>query len=134
MKLHLILLVLFASSGLALPTKDEAYDWEEDWETDFNETSHESIEKFEEEFGQKFANKTEEEEAAKELAKEEDSIEENNEKYEKGESMFKEGLWAGSDLTKEQMEKEKEGAKDKEPTRYATGAFDLPEEERYLRQ
>jgi len=136
MKLHLILLVLFVSSGLALPAKDEAYPWEEgSWEVEnFNETSHESIEKFEEEFGQKFANKTQEEEAAKELAKEEDSIEVNNEKYEKGESMFKEGLWAGSDLTKEQMEKEKEGAKDKEGTRYATGAFELPEEERYLRQ
>merc|ERR1719273_2206146 len=95
MHLHLILLVLFASSGLALPAHD-------------GETEKE----FEEEFHELFEDPEDEKKAADELKKEEASIEKENEDYDNGLSTYKEKINELSDLTTDEMEKLKEGAID----------------------
>merc|ERR1719266_2869950 len=115
MHLHLILLVLFAASGLSLPAHDG-----------------EGEKEFEDEFHELFEDPEDEKKAADELAKEEASIEKDNEDYDNGLSTYKEKINELSDMTKEEMEKEKEGAKEDKTHRFATGAFDLPEEDRYL--
>merc|ERR1719266_228289 len=112
---HLILLVLFATSGLSLPAHDG-----------------EGEKEFEDEFHELFEDPVQKQEAADELAKEEASIEKDNEDYDNGLSTYKEKINELSDMTKEEMEKEKEGALDDKTHRFATGAFDLPEEDRYL--
>merc|ERR1712223_452285 len=112
---HLILLVLFATSGLSLPAHNG-----------------EGEKEFEEEFHELFEDPKDEKKAADELAKEEASIEKDNELYDEGLSSWKEQINELSDMTKEEMEKEKEGALDDKTHRFATGAFDLPEEDRYL--
>merc|ERR1719266_3233 len=115
MHLHLILLVLFAATGLAHPAHDG-----------------ETIQEFEEEFHQKIFPAENEKKAADELAKEEASIEKDNELYDEGLSTWKEKINELSDMSKEEVEKEKEGALDISTHRFAMGAFDLTEEDRYL--
>merc|ERR1719510_2156630 len=115
MHLHLILLVLFASSALALPAHD-------------GETEKE----FEEEFHELFEDPEDEKKAAAELAKEEAEIKKDNEDYDKGKSTWKEKINELSDMDKKKVEEEKEGALDISTHRFAMGAFDLPEEDRYL--
>merc|ERR1719266_1007752 len=100
---HLILLVLFATSGLSLPAHNG-----------------EGEKEFEEEFHELFEDPKDEKKAADELAKEEASIEKDNELFDEGKSTWKEQINELSDMSKEEMEKEKEGA------------FDIPEEDRYL--
>merc|ERR1712223_1185749 len=112
---HLILLVLFATSGLSLPAHNG-----------------EGEKEFEEEFHELFEDPKDEKKAADELAKEEASIEKDNELFDEGKSTWKEQINELSDMSKEEMEKEKEGALDISTHRFAMGAFDLTEEDRYL--
>jgi C1A family cysteine protease len=115
MNRYLILLVLLASSGFSLPAHDG-----------------ESIEEFEKEFGDYWEDPVQKQQAADELAKEEASIEKDNEDYDNGLSTYKEKINELSDLTTDEMEKLKEGAIDVKARLFATGAFDIPEEDRYL--
>merc|ERR1719510_2066497 len=114
MNRHLILLVLLVASGLALPAHDG-----------------EGIKEFEDEFGQKFKDPEDEKKAADELAKEEEEIKQNNKDYDDGKSTYKEKINELSDMSEEQMEKLKEGAIPKAFLR-SYGAFEIPEEDRYL--
>lgn len=70
---------------------------------------NEEIKDFEKEFHEYF-NGEGEEKAEKQLEETEASIEKENEAYEKGEANFKEKLNEFSYMSKEQFEKEKEGA------------------------
>ena len=74
------------------------------------EEFHETEEEFEEEFGILDSDPEEKKTEAENLKKAEDEINENNKKFENGESTFEEQLYEESDLPKEEFEKEKEGA------------------------
>ena len=94
-------------------------------DTDVNET----LEEFEQEFGQY----TTDEELAKEweenLKKAEDEINEQNEKYNNGDSTYWEELNEFSELSKEEFEKEKTGLipEDDGNRGYAMGLIPMPE-------
>ena len=94
-----------------------------------------TIKEFEEKFHQKFANPKDEADAAKNLAKNEAEIDEENEKYAKGEANFEEELEPWDDLSDEEMIKEKTGLIDSKeersnPMRFRTGLLVIPKHER----
>ena len=94
-----------------------------------------SIKEFEEKFHQKFASARDEANAAQELAKREAEIDEQNEKYAKGEANFEEEIEPWDDLSDDEVIKEKTGltTSDNErlnPSRFRTGLLVIPEHER----
>merc|ERR1711997_140992 len=112
MKLHLIILSVFVTSGLALPA--------------------ETIKEFEDEFHELWSDPKDEAAAAKELADEEASIEQDNLDYENGKSSYSEKLNELSALTKDEFEAEKLGLLDETSRVYPTGLIETPEAERIL--
>merc|ERR1711971_1439478 len=110
MKLHLIILSVFVTSGLAMPA--------------------ENITEFEDEFHELWSDPEEEALAAKELADEEASIEQDNLDYENGKSSYSEKLNALSALPKDEFEAEKFGGL--EGPIYPKGLIETPEAERTL--
>jgi len=68
-----------------------------------------SEKEFEKEFKKAYLKKGDEEKAEKNLKKEEEAIDEENEKFAKGEANFEEELEPWDDLSKEEFEKEKTG-------------------------
>merc|ERR1711971_1342392 len=111
MKLHLIILSIFVTSGLAMPA--------------------ENITEFEDEFHELWSDPDEMALAAQELADEEASIEQDNLDYENGKYSYSEELNALSALPKEEFEAEKLGGLEG-PTSYAKGLIETPEAERTL--
>ena len=94
-----------------------------------------TIKEFEEKFHQKFADPKDEADAAKNLAKMEAQIDEQNEKYAKGEANFEEELEPWDDLSDKEMIKEKTGLIDSKeersnPMRFRTGLLVIPKHER----
>ena len=94
-----------------------------------------SIKEFEEKFHQKFASPKDEADAAENLAKNEAEIDEENEKYAKGEANFEEELEPWDDLSDEEILKEKTGLIDSKeersnPMRFRTGLLVRPKHER----
>ena len=94
-----------------------------------------TIKEFEEKFHQKFANPKDEADAAKNLAKAEAEIDEENEKYAKGEANFEEKLEPWDDLSDEEILKEKTGLLNSKeersnPMRFRTGLLVKPKHER----
>ena len=94
-----------------------------------------TIKEFEEKFHQKFADPKDEADAAKNLAKMEAQIDEQNEKYAKGEANFEEELEPWDDLSDKEMIKEKTGLTDSKeersnPMRFRTGLLVIPKHER----
>ena len=98
-----------------------------------------SIKEFEEKFHQKFASPKDEADAAENLAKNEAGIDEENEKYAKGEANFEEELEPWDDLSDEEILKEKTGLAPEgglinwgrsNPMRFRTGLLVKPEHER----
>merc|ERR1712008_474623 len=112
MKLHLIILSVFVTSGLALPA--------------------ETLTEFEDEFHELWSDPETEALAAKELADEEASIEQDNLDYENGKSSYSEKLNALSALPKDEFEAEKLGGL--EGPIYAKGLIETPEAERTISQ
>merc|ERR1719203_2526503 len=110
MKLHLIVLSVFVTSGLALPA--------------------ETMTEFEDEFHELWNDPEAEALAAKELADEEASIEQDNLDYENGKSSYSEKLNELSALPIDEFEAEKLGGL--EAPEYATGLIETPEEERTI--
>merc|ERR1739838_302562 len=101
-KLHLIILSIFVTSGLAMPA--------------------ENITEFEDEFHELWSDPDEMSLAAQELADEEASIEQDNLDYENGKSSFSEKLNALSALPEDEFEAEKLGGL--EAPEYATGLIE----------
>ena len=94
-----------------------------------------TIKEFEEKFHQKFANPKDEADAAKSLAKAEAEIDEENEKYAKGEANFEEKLEPWDDLSDDELLKEMTGLTTSEedrlnPMRFRTGLLVRPKHER----
>ena len=94
-----------------------------------------TIQEFEEKFHQKFASVKDEADAAKELALKEAEIDEQNEKFAKGEANFEEELEPWDDLSDAELLKEKTGLDTSEeersnPMRFRTGLLVKPEHER----
>merc|ERR1711971_478002 len=110
MKLHLIILSIFVTSGLAMPA--------------------ENITEFEDEFHELWSDPEEEALAAKELADEEASIEQDNLDYANGKSSYSEKLNALSALPEDEFEAEKLGGL--EGPIYPKGLIETPEAERTL--
>lgn len=110
MKLHLIILSVFVTSGLALPA--------------------ETMKEFEDEFKELWSDPETEALAAKELADEEASIEQDNLDYANGKSSYSEKLNALSALPKDEFEAEKLGGL--EGPIYAKGLIETPEAERTI--
>jgi len=110
MKLHLIILSVFVTSGFALPA--------------------ETIKEFENEFHELWSDPESEALAAKELADEEASIEQDNLDYENGKSSYSEKLNALSALPNDEFQAEKLGGL--EAPIYATGLIETPEAERTI--
>merc|ERR1719362_1408986 len=112
MKLHLIVLSVFVTSGLALPA--------------------ETMTEFEDEFHELWNDPEAEALAAKELADEEASIEQDNLDYENGKSSYSEKLNELSALPKDEFEAEKLGLTQDIARVYPTGLIETPEAERTL--
>ena len=94
-----------------------------------------TIKEFEEKFHQKFANPKDEADAAKNLDKAEAEIDEENEKYAKGEANFEEKLEPWDDLSDDELLKEMTGlttsVEDRlNPMRFRTGLLVRPKHER----
>ena len=94
-----------------------------------------SIKEFEEKFHQKFASAKDEANAAQELAKREAEIDEQNEKYAKGEANFEEEIEPWDDLSDDELLKEMTGLTTSEedrlnPIRFRTGLLVRPKHER----
>ena len=94
-----------------------------------------TIKEFEEKFHQKFANPKDEADAAENLAKAEAEIDEENEKYAKGEANFEEKLEPWDDLSDDELLKEMTGLTTSEedrlnPMRFRTGLLVRPKHER----
>jgi len=112
MKLHLIILSVFVTSGLALPA--------------------ETLTEFEDEFHELWSDPETEALAAKELADEEASIEQDNLDYENGKSSYSEKLNELSALPEDEFAAEKLGLLDGNSRVYPTGLIETPEAERTL--
>ena len=94
-----------------------------------------TIKEFEEKFHQKFANPKDEADAAENLAKAEAEIDEENEKYAKGEANFEEKLEPWDDLSDDELLKKMTGLTTSEedrlnPMRFRTGLLVRPKHER----
>ena len=94
-----------------------------------------SLKEFEEKFHQKFASPKDEAAAAKELARREAQIDEENEKYAKGEANFEEELEPWDVFSEDEVLKEKTGLTTSEeersnPMRFGTGLLVKPKHER----
>ena len=93
-----------------------------------------TIKEFEEKFHQKFADPKDEADAAKNLAKMEAQIDEQNEKYAKGEANFEEELEPWDDLSEAEELMEKTGLDTSEAERsnpiFRTGLLVTPKHER----
>merc|ERR1712088_353545 len=112
MKLHLIILSVFVTSGLAMPA--------------------ENITELEDEFHELWSDPETEALAAKELADEEASIEQDNLDYANGKSSYSEKLNALSALPEDEFEAEKLGGLEGPTTTRAKGLIETPEAERTL--
>merc|ERR1719273_1804381 len=108
MKLHLIVLSIFVTSGLCGIT----------------------IKEFEDEYNELWSDPEDEAAASEELAKEEESIEQHNLDYENGLSSYSEKMNELSAIPIDEFEMEKLGAM--ETPEYATGLIETPEEERII--
>lgn len=103
------LLCLFLSAACATPQRpsDEAADW----------YLRKSIDEFDKEFGIMVADEDEKAIEAERLKEVEAQINEQNEKFAKGEATFGEKLYSFSDLTKDEFDAEMLGAREWDPSR-----------------